>query len=198
MPRMAALSVHCDRLQLSVEQQIRPTFPGRLPAQRQVRSCFLPPEAILTQSIVRRCRIRELEVIANNAFDAYRELYYGSTDGSIGVSSVYFWDLDDNQFAMCALIKKSMCLSSATHVTPARMASFPNECRTPFSQWPRQTLRQTPGRLSWSKTMLAPSAMTCCVSRFGSGQCDEGVLCMGLDPCGGGCRGRRGKDSQGQ
>jgi len=59
-------------------------------------------------------RIRELEVIANNAFDAYRELYYGSTDGSIGVSSVYFWDLDDNQFAMCALIKKSSDPASVT------------------------------------------------------------------------------------
>jgi capping protein beta len=57
-------------------------------------------------------RLREMEVIANGAFDAYRDLYYGSTDGSIGVSSVYFWDLDEG-FAMCALIKKSSDPASA-------------------------------------------------------------------------------------
>lgn len=46
-------------------------------------------------------KIRELEIQANNAFDTYRELYFEG-----GVSSVYLWDLDDNGFAGCILIKK--------------------------------------------------------------------------------------------
>ncbi|KAK9712088.1 F-actin-capping protein subunit beta [Basidiobolus ranarum] len=45
-------------------------------------------------------RLRKLEVLANEAFDTYRELYYEG-----GVSSVYFWDLDDG-FAGVILIKK--------------------------------------------------------------------------------------------
>ncbi|KAB5579878.1 F-actin-capping protein subunit beta [Coniochaeta sp. 2T2.1] len=46
-------------------------------------------------------RVRKMEVKANEAFDIYRELYYEG-----GVSSVYFWNLDDG-FAGVVLLKKS-------------------------------------------------------------------------------------------
>lgn len=45
-----------------------------------------------------------MEIKANEAFDVYRELYYEG-----GVSSVYFWNLDDG-FAGVVLLKK--CKSS--------------------------------------------------------------------------------------
>ncbi|TPX08917.1 uncharacterized protein E0L32_009621 [Thyridium curvatum] len=46
-------------------------------------------------------RVRRMEVRANEAFDVYRDLYYEG-----GVSSVYFWNLDDG-FAGVVLLKKS-------------------------------------------------------------------------------------------
>lgn len=51
-------------------------------------------------------RVRKMEVAANDAFDTYRELYYEG-----GISSVYFWDVDDG-FAGCVLLKKSVAPSS--------------------------------------------------------------------------------------
>jgi len=45
--------------------------------------------------------LRKLEVVANEVFDIYRDLYFEG-----GVSSVYCWDLDDG-FAACILIKKT-------------------------------------------------------------------------------------------
>ncbi|KAI0408868.1 F-actin-capping protein subunit beta [Xylaria palmicola] len=45
-------------------------------------------------------KVRRMEVKANEAFDLYRELYYEG-----GVSSVYFWNLDDG-FAGVVLLKK--------------------------------------------------------------------------------------------
>ncbi len=54
-------------------------------------------------------RVRKMEIKANEAFDIYRELYYEG-----GVSSVYFWNLDDG-FAGVVLLKK--CKSG--HYTPA-------------------------------------------------------------------------------
>lgn len=45
-------------------------------------------------------RVRKMEIKANEAFDVYRELYYEG-----GVSSVYFWNLDDG-FAGVVLLKK--------------------------------------------------------------------------------------------
>jgi capping protein beta len=45
-------------------------------------------------------RVRKMEVRANEAFDVYRELYYEG-----GISSVYFWNLDDG-FAGVVLLKK--------------------------------------------------------------------------------------------
>jgi capping protein beta len=47
-----------------------------------------------------------MEVRANEAFDVYRELYYEG-----GVSSVYFWNLDDG-FAGVVLLKKGRFLSN--------------------------------------------------------------------------------------
>lgn len=41
-----------------------------------------------------------MEMKANDAFDIYRDLYYEG-----GVSSVYFWNLDDG-FAGVVLLKK--------------------------------------------------------------------------------------------
>eukprot|EP01027_Heterolobosea_sp_BB2_P023924 GEZU01035990.1.p1 GENE.GEZU01035990.1~~GEZU01035990.1.p1 ORF type:complete len:271 (-),score=103.11 GEZU01035990.1:439-1251(-) len=45
-------------------------------------------------------RLRNMEIAANEIFNTYRELYYEG-----GVSSVYFWDLEEG-FAACVLIKK--------------------------------------------------------------------------------------------
>lgn len=45
-------------------------------------------------------KLRKMEIRANEAFDVYRELYYEG-----GVSSVYFWNLDDG-FAGVVLLKK--------------------------------------------------------------------------------------------
>jgi capping protein beta len=47
-------------------------------------------------------RVRKMEIKANEAFDVYRDLYYEG-----GVSSVYFWNLDDG-FAGVVLLKKGM------------------------------------------------------------------------------------------
>jgi len=44
--------------------------------------------------------LRKTEVVANEVFDIYRDLYFEG-----GVSSVYCWDLDEG-FASCILIKK--------------------------------------------------------------------------------------------
>eukprot|EP00656_Telonema_subtile_P003519 TRINITY_DN11600_c0_g2_i1.p1 TRINITY_DN11600_c0_g2~~TRINITY_DN11600_c0_g2_i1.p1 ORF type:complete len:279 (+),score=73.19 TRINITY_DN11600_c0_g2_i1:49-885(+) len=45
--------------------------------------------------------MRDLEVRANDVFSIYRELYFES-----GVSSAYFWEVDDSTFASAWLIKK--------------------------------------------------------------------------------------------
>ncbi|KAI5291513.1 F-actin-capping protein subunit beta [Ascosphaera aggregata] len=60
---------------------------------------FDPP---LDDGTVPSERVRKLEVAANEAFDVYRELYYEG-----GVSSVYFWDLEDG-FAGVVLLKKGI------------------------------------------------------------------------------------------
>jgi hypothetical protein len=52
-------------------------------------------------------RVRKMEIRANEAFDVYRELYYEG-----GVSSVYFWNLDDG-FAGVVLLKKGEFFSSS-------------------------------------------------------------------------------------
>lgn len=47
--------------------------------------------------------LRAMEVLANEVFDSYREMYYAG-----GTSSVYFWDLDDESFAACVLFKRGV------------------------------------------------------------------------------------------
>ena len=56
-------------------------------------------------------RVRSMEIKANLAFDVYRELYYEG-----GVSSVYFWNLDDG-FAGVVLLKKCECLKQPIGAT---------------------------------------------------------------------------------
>jgi len=47
--------------------------------------------------------LRKLEVVANDVFDTYRDLYFEG-----GVSSVYCWDLEEGHgFAACILVKKT-------------------------------------------------------------------------------------------
>lgn len=53
-----------------------------------------------------------MEIRANEAFDVYRELYYEG-----GVSSVYFWNLDDG-FAGVVLLKKGTLLRCAVRYRP--------------------------------------------------------------------------------
>jgi len=59
---------------------------------------FDPP---LADGTVPSEKVRKMEDKANEAFDIYRELYYEG-----GVSSVYFWNLDDG-FAGVVLLKKT-------------------------------------------------------------------------------------------
>ncbi|KAI9792528.1 MAG: F-actin-capping protein subunit beta [Peltula sp. TS41687] len=63
---------------------------------------FDPP---LADGTVPSERVRKLEEKANEAFDVYRELYYEG-----GISSVYFWNLDDG-FAGVVLLKKTVSAS---------------------------------------------------------------------------------------
>ncbi|KAI9679983.1 MAG: F-actin-capping protein subunit beta [Caeruleum heppii] len=53
-------------------------------------------------------RVRRMEEKANEGFDVYRELYYEG-----GISSVYFWDLDDG-FAGVVLLKKAVSPGSSS------------------------------------------------------------------------------------
>jgi len=48
-------------------------------------------------------KLRNMEIEANELFDAYRELYFEG-----GVSSVYLWELEGHGFAGCFLIKKKV------------------------------------------------------------------------------------------
>jgi len=57
----------------------------------------------LEDGTVPTAKLRKLEIQANEAFDAYREMYYEG-----GVSSVFLWDLDDGGFAGVVLLKKTL------------------------------------------------------------------------------------------
>lgn len=57
----------------------------------------------LEDGFVPSSELRDVEIEANQLFDAYRELYFEG-----GTSSVYLWDLDDGGFAGCFLIKKTV------------------------------------------------------------------------------------------
>jgi capping protein beta len=63
----------------------------------------------LADGMVPSARLRELEILANDAFDTYKELYYET-----GVSSVYLWDLEEG-FAAAVLIKK--CTLSTNEIS---------------------------------------------------------------------------------
>ena len=69
-------------------------------------------------------QLRSMEVVANDIFNGYREMYYEG-----GAVSVYFWDLDDSAFAACVLFKKgarprstppSPSASTPLSISPAR------------------------------------------------------------------------------
>jgi capping protein beta len=51
-------------------------------------------------------KLREMEVLANELFAAYRRQYYGADHS---VTSVYLWDVDGGGFAGCWLLKKRSC-----------------------------------------------------------------------------------------
>jgi len=55
----------------------------------------------LDDGVLPSAKLRGMESVANDVFDSYREMYYEG-----GVSSTYFWDLDDEAFAACVLFKK--------------------------------------------------------------------------------------------
>lgn len=65
-------------------------------------------------------RVRKMEVLSNEAFDIYRELYYEG-----GVSSVYLWNLDDG-FAGVVLLKKCKTASPEPSLP---LLSMPRERR---------------------------------------------------------------------
>jgi len=57
----------------------------------------------LEDGVLPTAQLRSMEVVANDIFNGYREMYYEG-----GAVSVYFWDLDDNAFAACVLFKKDV------------------------------------------------------------------------------------------
>ncbi|EKM58243.1 uncharacterized protein PHACADRAFT_252425 [Phanerochaete carnosa HHB-10118-sp] len=68
----------------------------------------------LDDGTVPSAKLRKLEVVANEAFDTYREMYFEG-----GVSSVYLWDLEDSGFAGVVLLKKSLTSSSLSEPSGA-------------------------------------------------------------------------------
>jgi hypothetical protein len=87
-----------------------------------------------------------MEVMANSAFDAFRDMYYMG-----GYSSVYFWDLDEG-FASCWLIKKASdpTIKSGTKQIPRYTvrygtASQPgaHRLRCPVALIPNRTVSRT-------------------------------------------------------
>ena len=64
--------------------------------------------------------LRDMEVLANDIFNGYREMYYEG-----GASSVYFWDLDDNAFAACVLFMKGEPLASPRLASPRLPSPHP-------------------------------------------------------------------------
>ncbi|RYP89664.1 hypothetical protein DL770_004242 [Monosporascus sp. CRB-9-2] len=70
-----------------------------------------------------------MEVRANEAFDVYRELYYEG-----GVSSVYFWNLDDG-FAGVVLLKKVATPGTASEGTWDSIHVFEAIDRARFTQY---------------------------------------------------------------
>ncbi|KAI1106678.1 F-actin capping protein, beta subunit [Jackrogersella minutella] len=74
-------------------------------------------------------KVRRMEVRANEAFDVYRDLYYEG-----GVSSVYFWNLDDG-FAGVVLLKKEAKPGNANEGTWDSIHVFEAIDRARFTQY---------------------------------------------------------------
>jgi len=74
-------------------------------------------------------KVRRMEIRANEAFDVYRELYYEG-----GVSSVYFWNLDDG-FAGVVLLKKVSTPGTAGEGTWDSIHVFEAIDRARFTQY---------------------------------------------------------------
>ncbi|KAI0966762.1 F-actin-capping protein subunit beta [Xylaria arbuscula] len=74
-------------------------------------------------------KVRRMEVRANEAFDLYRELYYEG-----GVSSVYFWNLDDG-FAGVVLFKKVATPGTSSEGTWDSIHVFEAIDRARFTQY---------------------------------------------------------------
>ncbi|KAI5927702.1 F-actin capping protein [Camillea tinctor] len=74
-------------------------------------------------------KVRKMEIRANEAFDVYRELYYEG-----GVSSVYFWNLDDG-FAGVVLLKKVATPGSSSEGTWDSIHVFEAIDRARFTQY---------------------------------------------------------------
>ncbi|KAI1653058.1 F-actin capping protein, beta subunit [Daldinia decipiens] len=74
-------------------------------------------------------KVRKMEVRANEAFDLYRDLYYEG-----GVSSVYFWNLDDG-FAGVVLLKKEARPGSASEGAWDSIHVFEAIDRARFTQY---------------------------------------------------------------
>ncbi|KAI8628032.1 F-actin-capping protein subunit beta [Xylariaceae sp. FL1651] len=74
-------------------------------------------------------KVRRMEVKANEVFDIYRELYYEG-----GVSSVYFWNLDDG-FAGVVLLKKVAAPGSSSEGTWDSIHVFEAIDRARFTQY---------------------------------------------------------------
>ncbi|KAI0534248.1 F-actin-capping protein subunit beta [Xylaria digitata] len=74
-------------------------------------------------------KVRRMEVKANEAFDVYRELYYEG-----GVSSVYFWNLDDG-FAGVVLLKKVATPGTSSEGTWDSIHVFEAIDRARFTQY---------------------------------------------------------------
>ncbi|KAI1499203.1 F-actin-capping protein subunit beta [Biscogniauxia marginata] len=74
-------------------------------------------------------KVRKMEIRANEAFDVYRELYYEG-----GVSSVYFWNLDDG-FAGVVLLKKVATPGASSEGTWDSIHVFEAIDRARFTQY---------------------------------------------------------------
>ncbi|GAP91656.1 putative F-actin-capping protein subunit beta [Rosellinia necatrix] len=74
-------------------------------------------------------KVRRMEIKANEVFDVYRELYYEG-----GVSSVYFWNLDDG-FAGVVLLKKVATPGTGSEGTWDSIHVFEAIDRARFTQY---------------------------------------------------------------
>ncbi|KAG6821342.1 hypothetical protein H0H93_000203 [Arthromyces matolae] len=110
-------------------------------------------------------KLRKLEIAANEAFDTYRELYYGG-----GVSSVYLWDLEDGGFAGVVLLKKSVFQPIHPHFTShvPHLALNPTTPQEPLGSWDSIHVFETAERGRQAHYKLTSTIMLHLVTRNGS------------------------------